>query len=91
MPRRKSSFKPMYGLNIAFSKDQKNLSEALSRLRDKVDRVTSVAVEADSEEGNAFNDFSSALGDTSLLPLEEAALQGDVFDQLADFEAGFNL
>lgn len=92
MPRRKGATKPMYGLNVAFSKDQKNLTEALSRLRDKVDRVTSVAVESDAEEVDAFDDFSAALGDTSPLPpVDDPALEGDAFDALAAFEQGFNL
>ncbi len=52
----------MYAIDAAFDGNPDTLQESLSRLRDKIRRTTSIAIEQDSETNNAYNDFIAGFG-----------------------------
>lgn len=62
MPRRKKATHLLYAIDAAFDGNPTTLQESLHRLRDKIKRTTSIAVEQDSESNNAYNDFLSGFG-----------------------------
>jgi hypothetical protein len=91
MPRRKKATRPFSNMSISFNPNQKDLTGGLNRMREKLDRIASVAIESDAESEGGFDDFSAALEDTSPLPgATGELLSGDAAQQLADFEAAFN-
>ena len=90
MPRKKKSSRIMSTLNVGFSPEQNNLPEVLNRLREKVDRTSSITSEADGESNNAYGDFVHALDGSSLDSIAEtdlSVLSGDLYDWFSDFEA----
>tara|TARA_R110000824_G_scaffold117171_7_gene269025 strand:+ start:293 stop:574 length:282 start_codon:yes stop_codon:yes gene_type:complete len=90
MPRKKKSARIMSTLNVGFSYEQNNLPDVLNRLREKVDRTSSITTEADGESNSAYSDFIYALEGSSLDNMGDtdlSVLSGDSYEWFADFEA----